>query len=155
MWGWYSQLPTPDCIFILHVIYPLLDFQKLFLFFLLLVSNYTFAVSSCSCNLMMHFHLAYGINKFCPFLFLLSGSLIKLVYFSRHENYATDDNRKRPFKHGSEVLSGQNNSYPILGGQLHFVKFETRNLNDFLEFVKSKVLHRDGMSFLLHLVCLS
>ncbi|CAN6446298.1 unnamed protein product [Victoria cruziana] len=77
----------------------------------------------------------------------IGGSLIKLVYFSRHENYATDDNRKRPFKHGSEVLSGQNNSYPILGGQLHFVKFETRKLNDFLEFVKSKVLHRDGLDF--------
>ncbi|KAF3777096.1 Pantothenate kinase 2 [Nymphaea thermarum] len=78
----------------------------------------------------------------------IGGSLIKLVYFSRHEDYTTDDNTWRSFKHGSEVLNGQNSSYPILGGQLHFVKFETRNLSDCLEFIKSKQLHHGGLGFL-------
>ncbi|CAN6453084.1 unnamed protein product [Victoria cruziana] len=75
----------------------------------------------------------------------IGGSLIKLVYFSRHEDSHTDDKRKRCLTHRALVPIGHKRSYPILGGRLHFVKFETGNLNDCLDFIKSKQLHHGGI----------
>ncbi|KAI3785775.1 hypothetical protein L1987_44900 [Smallanthus sonchifolius] len=60
----------------------------------------------------------------------IGGSLIKLVYFSRHE------------KERFGVTNGSRRSFPILGGRLHFVKFETSKINECLEFIHSKQLHR-------------
>ncbi|WOL02923.1 pantothenate kinase 2 [Canna indica] len=74
----------------------------------------------------------------------IGGSLIKLVYFSRHEEHSPDDKRKRSMKKRFEISNGNRRSYPVLGGRLHFVKFETRKLNECLDFISSKQLHRGG-----------
>ncbi|XP_052877904.1 pantothenate kinase 2-like isoform X2 [Gossypium arboreum] len=83
-----------------------------------------------------HFALDIGALKTSKSYF--SGSLIKLVYFSRHEGQSIDDKRKRTVK---EISNGSRRSYPILGGRLHFVKFETSKLNECLDFISSKQLH--------------
>ncbi|CAI9283855.1 unnamed protein product [Lactuca saligna] len=57
----------------------------------------------------------------------IGGSLIKLIYFSRHEEFLVNNKR--------------NKSSPILGGRLHFIKFETNKINECLEFIRSKQLH--------------
>lgn len=43
------------------------------------------------------------------------------------------------------MLNGGRRSYPVLGGRLHFVKFETGKLNECLDFISSKQLHRGGV----------
>uniref|UniRef100_A0A7C9EM76 Pantothenate kinase 2 n=1 Tax=Opuntia streptacantha TaxID=393608 RepID=A0A7C9EM76_OPUST len=75
----------------------------------------------------------------------IGGSLIKLVYFSRHEDKSVEDKRRRSLKKRFGIPNGNRRSYPILGGRLHFVKFETSKINECLEFIKSKNLHRGGM----------
>lgn len=75
----------------------------------------------------------------------IGGSLIKLVYFSRHEDHAVDDRRKRIIKERLGLSSANRRSYPILGGRLHFVKFETPKINDCLDFISSKQLHCGGL----------
>ncbi|KNA25742.1 hypothetical protein SOVF_004050 [Spinacia oleracea] len=75
----------------------------------------------------------------------IGGSLIKLVYFSRHEDKSAEDKRKRSMKQIFGISNGNRRSYPILGGRLHFVKFETAKINECLDFIKSKQLHRGGM----------
>lgn len=74
-----------------------------------------------------------------------SGSLIKLVYFSRHEDRSVNDRRKKSIKEIFGVSNGNRRSYPILGGRLHFVKFETAKINECLDFISSKQLHRGGI----------
>ncbi|XP_062168584.1 pantothenate kinase 2 isoform X3 [Alnus glutinosa] len=86
------------------------------------------------------FHLALDIG----------GSLIKLVYFSRHEDQAINDKRKKTVKERLGISNGNRRSYPILGGRLHFVKFETSKINDCLDFIYSKQLHHGGMDSLWH-----
>ncbi|XP_027354095.1 pantothenate kinase 2-like isoform X2 [Abrus precatorius] len=71
----------------------------------------------------------------------IGGSLIKLVYFSRHEDQSADDKRKRIVKERLGLSNGNRRSYPILGGRLHFVKFETIKINECLDFIHSKQLH--------------
>ncbi|CAL8158466.1 unnamed protein product [Prunus armeniaca] len=75
----------------------------------------------------------------------IGGSLIKLVYFSRHEDQSIDDKRKKTLKERLGISNGNRRSYPILGGRLHFVKFETNKINECLDFIYSKQLHRGGM----------
>ncbi|KAK9102722.1 hypothetical protein Sjap_019976 [Stephania japonica] len=75
----------------------------------------------------------------------IGGSLIKLVYFSRHEDRPVDDKRKRSLKQRLGLRNGNRRSYPILGGRLHFVKFETTKINECLDFINSKQLHRGGI----------
>ncbi|OMO67679.1 hypothetical protein COLO4_30050 [Corchorus olitorius] len=75
----------------------------------------------------------------------IGGSLIKLVYFSRHEDRSSDDKRKKTVKERLGISNGNRRSYPILGGRLHFVKFETSKLNECLDFISSKQLHRGGI----------
>ncbi|MED6106004.1 Pantothenate kinase 2, mitochondrial [Stylosanthes scabra] len=74
----------------------------------------------------------------------IGGSLIKLVYFSRHEDQSTNDKRMKRVKDKLGILNGNRRSYPILGGRLHFVKFETNKINECLEFIYSKKLHCGG-----------
>ncbi|CAH9069588.1 unnamed protein product [Cuscuta epithymum] len=81
------------------------------------------------------FHLALDIG----------GSLIKLVYFSRHEGRQVDDKRKRKVKERFGVSNGNRRTYPILGGRLHFVKFETSKINECMDFISSKQLHCGGL----------
>ena len=80
------------------------------------------------------------------------GSLIKLVYFSRHAELSTEDKRKISTKRRLGMFNGGRRSYPILGGRLHFVKFETGKLNECLDFISSKQLHRGGMQIMLWIV---
>lgn len=75
----------------------------------------------------------------------IGGSLIKLVYFSRHEDKSVEDKRKSSMKQRVGITNGNRRSYPILGGRLHFVKFETAKINECLDFIKSKQLHCGGM----------
>ncbi|KAG5113019.1 hypothetical protein JHK82_036288 [Glycine max] len=75
----------------------------------------------------------------------IGGSLIKLVYFSRHEDQSADDKRKRNVKERLGLSNGNRRSFPILGGRLHFVKFETRKINECLDFIYSKQLHCGGL----------
>ncbi|KAG5153750.1 hypothetical protein JHK82_011719 [Glycine max] len=74
-------------------------------------------------------------------------SLIKLVYFSRHRDQSTYD--KRMINVNNRLgfpPNGNRRSYPILGGRLHFVKFETSKINECLDFINSKQLHCGGES---------
>ncbi|KAL6182431.1 hypothetical protein ACLB2K_043852 [Fragaria x ananassa] len=75
----------------------------------------------------------------------IGGSLIKLVYFSRREDQAIDDKRKKTLKERLGISNGCRRSYPVLGGRLHFVKFETIKINECLDFIYSKQLHCGGM----------
>ncbi|KAH9776185.1 Pantothenate kinase 2 [Citrus sinensis] len=75
----------------------------------------------------------------------IGGSLIKLVYFSRHEDQSIDDKRKKTIKERLGISNGNRRSYPILGGRLHFVKFETTKISECLDFIHSKQLHRGGV----------
>ncbi|KAK4264336.1 hypothetical protein QN277_025532 [Acacia crassicarpa] len=75
----------------------------------------------------------------------LGGSLIKLVYFSRHENQSANDKRKKSMKERLGISNVNRRSYPILGGRLHFVKFETNKINECLDFIYSKQLHCGGL----------
>uniref|UniRef100_A0A9I9CE58 Pantothenate kinase 2 n=1 Tax=Cucumis melo TaxID=3656 RepID=A0A9I9CE58_CUCME len=80
----------------------------------------------------------------------IGGSLIKLVYFSRHEDQSVDDKRKRSIKQRLGLSNGNRRSYPVLGGRLHFVKFETSKINECLDFIHSKQLHRGACNDLPH-----
>ncbi|KAE9454613.1 hypothetical protein C3L33_13482, partial [Rhododendron williamsianum] len=80
-------------------------------------------------------------NNICRNLSFWVGSLIKLVYSSN--NSEPDDKGKQSSKECSGV-SNDSNDYPVLGGRLHFAKFETSKINDCLEFISSKQLHRHG-----------
>jgi len=82
----------------------------------------------------------------------IGGSLIKLVYFSRHAELSTEDKRKISTKRRLAMFNGGRRSYPILGGRLHFVKFETGKLNECLDFISSKQLLRGGMQTMLWIV---
>ncbi|KAJ4960343.1 hypothetical protein NE237_020253 [Protea cynaroides] len=75
----------------------------------------------------------------------IGGSLIKLIYFSRHEDRLIDDKRKRSLQERLGVSNGIRRSFPILGGRLHFVKFETPKINECLDFIASKQLHTGGL----------
>lgn len=71
------------------------------------------------------------------------------MYFSRREDQAIDDKRKKTLKERLGISNGCRRSYPVLGGRLHFVKFETIKINECLDFIYSKQLHRGGILLLL------
>ncbi|XP_050222971.1 pantothenate kinase 2 isoform X1 [Mercurialis annua] len=75
----------------------------------------------------------------------IGGSLIKLVYFSRHEDRSIHDKDKKTIKDRLGIPNFNRRSYPVLGGRLHFVKFETCKINECLDFISSKQLHRGGI----------
>ena len=72
----------------------------------------------------------------------MAGSLIKLAYFSTN-----DDGDDEAGKESVGVCSG-NRNYPVLKGRLHLMKFETRNINDCIDFIQTKQLHLGGMCVL-------
>jgi pantothenate kinase len=79
----------------------------------------------------------------------LGGSLIKLVYFSRRAELTSSGSRAlSPVRKLDHLRQGgfvaglrRYGGFPILGGRLHFVKFETSKVNDCLDFIQSKRLH--------------
>lgn len=73
----------------------------------------------------------------------IGGSLIKLVYFSTNDGDDDDDELGRSGKESVGVSNG-NRSFPVLKGRLHFSKFETRKINDCLDFIQTQRLHIGG-----------
>eukprot|EP00850_Spirogloea_muscicola_P019956 SM000203S06132 [mRNA] locus=s203:2:2632:- [translate_table: standard] len=69
----------------------------------------------------------------------LGGSLIKIVYFSRHPDSASPSLQHTQLTRINKLSARSN--FPVLGGRLHFVKFETNKLSDALDFIESKQLH--------------
>ncbi|CAH2080538.1 unnamed protein product [Thlaspi arvense] len=89
------------------------------------------------------------LNSTSPFFGCLSlslaslplGSLIKLVYCSRNKSRVDDKEKKST----NECIGVADVSMTIQScGRLHFAKFETRKINDCLEFISSKLLHNSG-----------
>ncbi|KAL5715953.1 pantothenate kinase [Ranunculus cassubicifolius] len=78
-----------------------------------------------------------GTQDDVPYLALdIGGSLIKIVYFSRHEH--------SPIQDDMMVKPLEERSHPVHGGWLHFVKFETRKISQCLDYIKLKQLHYCG-----------
>mmetsp|Transcript_3468 Transcript_3468/g.8203 ORF Transcript_3468/g.8203 Transcript_3468/m.8203 type:complete len:911 (+) Transcript_3468:246-2978(+) len=64
------------------------------------------------------------------------GSLIKLVYMSKERSSARSEDDDSSQEDGTSSYS------PGTGGRLHFVKFQTSNVEDCVKFICSKGLHR-------------
>ncbi|KAI3837758.1 hypothetical protein MKW92_019977 [Papaver armeniacum] len=81
--------------------------------------------------------MAERIQEDVPYLALdIGGSLIKLVYLSRHDQSPAEEEDNAKLIKALEIAS-----HPVDGGWLHFVKFETREINQCLDFIKFKQLH--------------
>ncbi|KAL3694170.1 hypothetical protein R1sor_007821 [Riccia sorocarpa] len=89
--------------------------------------------------------LPHQTDELCHFAVDVGGSLVKLVYFSRQADPPLVYSGSPPGKsikerdRAKEAEGGRKN--PILGGRLHFVKFETSKINECLDFIQSKRLH--------------
>ncbi|KAL2519536.1 Pantothenate kinase 2 [Abeliophyllum distichum] len=66
----------------------------------------------------------------------IGGSLIKMVYFSSNSGSSVDDQ-----VHGS--ANGDSN-HSVLSGRLHFEKFETRKIDDWIGYLSSKQFRQYG-----------
>lgn len=74
---------------------------------------------------------------------VLTGTLIKLVYFSRK-------------RYGTATAEDKNGKDSVIEGRLHFAKFETSKINDCLDFILLKKLHLGGMCvtvFMIVAIC--
>lgn len=74
------------------------------------------------------------------------GSLIKVVYFSGNDCGSFEEQETSSSKGRLDVPNG-NQNYCVLKGKLHFMKFETRKINDCIEFLSSKKFRCHGMCF--------
>ncbi|KAI5074724.1 hypothetical protein GOP47_0010685 [Adiantum capillus-veneris] len=84
----------------------------------------------------------------------IGGSLIKLVYFSRHSESSKFPLTPRKVRGLLEqrretLLPGLQHTFPVLGGRLHFVKFETSKINECVDFIESKKLYSHSTGGLL------
>lgn len=77
----------------------------------------------------------------------IGGSLIKMVYFSRCSGSV--DDQKMPMRENFGVSNGSKECR-LLRGRLQFVKFETSKINECLEFISLKQLHRNESGVLQH-----
>jgi type II pantothenate kinase len=59
----------------------------------------------------------------------IGGTLIKLVYFSANGDYSEESR----------------NGCSVVKGRLCFAKFETRKIDDCLEFIRFNILHHSGV----------
>ncbi|KAL5701515.1 pantothenate kinase [Ranunculus cassubicifolius] len=66
------------------------------------------------------------------------GSLIKLVYLS--------PTNEKSFLKGNLEGFDDDKSFHILGGRIHFVKFDTREIHECLDFIYSNQLHCDAFT---------
>ncbi|GFP88033.1 pantothenate kinase 2 [Phtheirospermum japonicum] len=73
----------------------------------------------------------------------IGGTLIKIVYFSSNSSCSNDDQKNSLLKDRIDAPGGSLN-YKVLTGRLHFVKFETRKINECIKFISSKRLHHYG-----------
>lgn len=72
-----------------------------------------------------------------------AGSLIKLVYYSRGSGLSALDKNCCSSKENVRISDGDG-CYPLLGGRLHFQKFETSKVDDCIEFIRSKQVDFGG-----------
>ncbi|KAG5026968.1 hypothetical protein JHK86_022882 [Glycine max] len=72
-----------------------------------------------------------------------SGSLAKLVYFTKDDDHLVDGEEGISHRKALEK-SDSSKQYPVLNGKLNFKKFETSRINDCIEFIKSMKLHIGG-----------
>ena len=78
------------------------------------------------------------------FVHLLTGSLAKLVYFTKNDDHIVDGEERISPEKALGKSNGSRNC-PVLNGRLNFKKFETSKINDCLEFIKTMKLHLGGM----------
>ncbi|KAI3976258.1 hypothetical protein MKX01_021800 [Papaver californicum] len=71
----------------------------------------------------------------------IGGSLIKLVYFSKHEQDRSKKSPKDTIGGSSFNRRNMLSASSSCGGRLHFVNFETQKINECLDFISSKQLH--------------
>ncbi|KAK1358094.1 Pantothenate kinase 2 [Heracleum sosnowskyi] len=105
---------------------------------------------SCSSSFQVHSYSRLrmeGKNKNQPAHLALDigGILIKMVYFSSNDNCLSESQVKRSWRKANEISDGFE-KYHIGKGRLRFVKFETRKINDCLEFISSNQLCTHGDS---------
>lgn len=79
----------------------------------------------------------------CCIFSLFAGSLIKLVHFSRDDDSSLDEDPNW-YSNVSLGLSNAGKDQSGFEGRLHFAKFETRKIDDCLEFIQSRQLHLGG-----------
>jgi len=78
----------------------------------------------------------------------LTGSLAKLVYFTKDDNHLVDGEEGISDRKTLQKSNGSN-QHPVLNGRLNFKTFETSKINDCLEFIKSMKLHVGGMYIII------
>jgi len=88
----------------------------------------------------------------CNVLYLLIGSLNKLVYFTKDDDHFVDGEAEISPRKTSEKSKGSRN-HPVLKGKLNFKKFETSKINDCIDFIKTMKLHLGGVCRILFLHC--
>ncbi|KAG6429568.1 hypothetical protein SASPL_107620 [Salvia splendens] len=73
----------------------------------------------------------------------IGGSLIKMVYFSSGSSSPSDDQKHSYLKDGTNTSIGTSN-HNGLRGKLHFLKFETSQIDECIKFISSKLLQNNG-----------
>lgn len=77
-------------------------------------------------------------------VYLFTGSLCKLVYFTKDDDHFVDGEAEISSRNTSEKSKG-NRNHPVLKGRLNFKKFETSKINDCIDFIKTMKLHLGGV----------
>ncbi|CAI9092932.1 OLC1v1028300C1 [Oldenlandia corymbosa var. corymbosa] len=76
----------------------------------------------------------------------IGGSLIKMVFFCRDNNCSGHEHGNKSSKDTNGLTNGYS-EYPVLKGKLHFLKFETKRINECVEFMSSKQFQSNGGCF--------
>jgi type II pantothenate kinase len=76
-------------------------------------------------------------------VYLLTGSLAKLVYFTKDDHFVDGEAEISPRKTSDESKDSSRN-HPVLKGRPNFKKFETSKINDCIDFIKTMKLHLGG-----------
>jgi type II pantothenate kinase len=76
-------------------------------------------------------------------VYLLTGSLAKLVYFTKDDHFVDGEAEISPRK-TSDKSKDSSRNHPVLKGRLNFKKFETSKINDCIDFIKTMKLHLGG-----------
>ncbi|KAG8366115.1 hypothetical protein BUALT_Bualt17G0042300 [Buddleja alternifolia] len=70
----------------------------------------------------------------------IGGTLIKMVYFSSSSSSCSTSAQKNGSEKDGIDASSENLNYSFLSGRLHFLKFETKNISECINFISSKHL---------------
>jgi type II pantothenate kinase len=77
-------------------------------------------------------------------VYLLTGSLAKLVYFTKDDDHFVDGEAEISPRKTSDKPKGSSRNLSVLKGRLNFKKFETSKINDCIDFIKTMKLHLGG-----------